>query len=113
MAKVNNVIEQYRGFEIDHFFRIYKSGKHVFSAHWQICNSIEEAKNIINNSLLVAEQLNNYQERQLNKYGNILPEPIILPDGTCELENGQEDADRFSEWINEVAQQQLLEYEQR
>lgn len=55
------------------------------------------------------ENLSNYEFFQLERFGNILPEPVINPDG--ELEAGKEEADRFAEWTHNQEEQQLLEYE--
>ncbi len=70
--------------------------------------------------------LTNYQMWQLEKYGNIAGLIDILPDGTningvqemrrleewvkmqsCELENGREEAEQFTDWMNDQAELQM------
>ena len=102
-------IENYKGFQIDESFCIFKHGKIVFNAYWQFCCTMDEAKMLIDISLAKTE-LTNYQERQASKYGNILQQPIINPDGSCELENGSEEMERFAEWNNSMAENELYEH---
>lgn len=54
----------------------------------------------------MTEYLTPYQLFQLETYGDILPEPIILPDG--ETEAREEELQRLSEWIYGQAEQQLI-----
>lgn len=53
-------------------------------------------------------ELDNYQQFQLNKYGNILPTPQATPDGDL-FESGIEELNRLAEWTNAQAEQQLYE----
>lgn len=57
------------------------------------------------------EDLSPYDRWQLETKGNILNAPQINPDGSCETESGSEEMQRFSEWNNQMEQQQLLDYE--
>lgn len=41
--------------------------------------------------------MTNYEQFQIERYGNILPEPVIMPDGEL-LENGKDEMERFAEW---------------
>jgi hypothetical protein len=52
-------------------------------------------------------ELDNYEQFQLEKYGNVLSAVSVLPDGTCE--NGIDEIERQAEWINSQAEQQLFE----
>ena len=54
-------------------------------------------------------ELTNYEQWQLDRFGDILPEPIVLPSGDVEGKN--EELNRFSEWVELQAEQQLFEYE--
>lgn len=52
-------------------------------------------------------KLSPYAKFQMETYGNIL-----RPSGTrCELENGSQAAEEFTEWMNREAEQQLNEME--
>lgn len=54
-------------------------------------------------------ELTNYQQWQADCFGDILPEPTVLPSGDVEGKN--EELNRFSEWVELQAEQQLFEYE--
>lgn len=54
-------------------------------------------------------ELTNYQEWQLARYKNILPEPVVLPSG--QIEGTNEEIDRSAEWVEMQAEKQLYEYE--
>ena len=56
------------------------------------------------------QELDNYQQFQLNKYGNILPTPEATPDGDL-FESGIEELNRLAEWTNAQAEQQLYQQE--
>ena len=55
-------------------------------------------------------ELTNYEQFQLNKYGNILPTPEATPDGDL-FESGIEELNRLAEWTNAQAEQQLCQQE--
>lgn len=76
----------YNGFEIDDTHRIFKDGKQVFTAYWQRCNNLEDAKKLIDasNKLKAMPDM----QRLLTKLT-----------GCCELENGSRAAREFSEWM--------------
>ena len=52
------------------------------------------------------ENLEPYEQWQIEKYGNVLPELNIPND--AKLENGIEEERRFSEWMQYEAEQQML-----
>lgn len=56
------------------------------------------------------KELDNYQQFQLEKYGDILPTPQATPDGDL-FESGIEELNRLAEWTNAQAEQQLYEQE--
>lgn len=56
------------------------------------------------------KQLTNYEQFQLEKYGNVLPTPEATPEGDL-YESGLEELDRLSEWINAQSEAQMHEYE--
>ena len=120
---------KYSNFEIEDLsFRIFKNGKHVFTAEWQKNTTQDQAKRMIDSSLLFT----NYENWQQEKYGDVAKLVDTLPDGTnvngteemkrleewvglqdgeCELENGAEEAERFTDWNNEQAELQREEME--
>ena len=50
-------------------------------------------------------ELSNYQQWQQNKYGDILPNLIVTPEGECE--NNEQEINRYAEWANMMAESQL------
>lgn len=111
MAKVHNKSQEYRGFHIDAAFRIYKNNKQVFTAHWQTCHTVHQAKEMIDSSILANEELTNYQLMQADRYQNVLKQPQIMPDGQYDLEANSEEMLRFEQWNHEMAERQLQENE--
>lgn len=55
-------------------------------------------------------ELTNYEQFQLEKYGNVLPTPEATPEGDL-FESGIEELNRLAEWTNAQAEQQLFEAE--
>lgn len=55
-------------------------------------------------------ELTNYDQFQLEKYGNILPTPEATPEGDL-FESGIEELNRLAEWTNAQAERQLYEQE--
>lgn len=53
-------------------------------------------------------ELTNYEQFQLEKYGNVLPTPEATPEGDL-YESGLEELDRLAEWTNAQAEQQMYE----
>lgn len=53
--------------------------------------------------------MTNYEQWQLEKYGDILPEPGIQPDGHTEA--SQQELERMAEWVNLQHANQLYEHE--
>jgi hypothetical protein len=51
--------------------------------------------------------MSNYDCWQLEKYGSILQEPVVLPDGEL-FETGIEELNRLAEWIEMQAEQKLI-----
>lgn len=99
---------EYKGFQISSSFQIFKDGKQVFTAAWQKCDSLDLAKQIIDMSIFEKQQMDNYTEFQLNKYGNIVAPIESTPDGEL-YESGIEELNRMAEWINFQAERQLQE----
>jgi hypothetical protein len=56
------------------------------------------------------DNLNPYERWQLEKYGHILPEAKCIPDERVD-ENGLDDLNRFAEWLEYMAERQLMEHE--
>ena len=54
-------------------------------------------------------ELTNYEMFQLEHYGNILPELVIMPDGSCE--NGIDEQNRSAEWVHLQSEIQLEQYQ--
>ena len=52
--------------------------------------------------------LNPYERWQLEKYGHILPEAKCIPDERVD-ENGLDDLNRFAEWLEYMAERELIE----
>lgn len=67
--------------------------------------AIEKIKNL-KEERKEKEELNPYDQFQLEKYGNVLPSN----EGGV-FENGTEEASRFSKWNHQMAEQQLLEHD--
>ena len=55
------------------------------------------------------EELTNYEQFQLERYGDILPSIEVMPDGACE--NGIDDLRRFETWYELQSQLSMYEYE--
>lgn len=47
-----------------------------------------------------------YEQFQLERYGNILPDQSITPEAEL-YENGMEELERLSEWIEQMAELEL------
>ena len=88
----------YKGFIYKPDGRSFRNGKHIFRN--QLFDTFEQFCSFVDASL----EMTNYQQHQLNKYGNVLPEPE-------ELENGTEEAERFAGWVHDQSEQQLLHHE--
>lgn len=56
------------------------------------------------------QELTNYQQYQLEKYGNILPEPLFMPSGEV-IENNLEEINRMTEWVAMQEEIQLHQLE--
>lgn len=54
-------------------------------------------------------QLTNYEEFQLVKYGNILPDLNVMQDGSCH--NSDEELNRSAEWTSRQHELQLQQQE--
>lgn len=53
--------------------------------------------------------MTNYQQYQLEHYGNILPEPELMPSGQTEA--AEEEIRRSAEWVQLQSERQLWELE--
>lgn len=53
--------------------------------------------------------MSNYDLWQMERFGDILPEPIVLPSG--EIEGSNEEINRSAEWVELQAELQLNDYE--
>jgi len=60
--------------------------------------------------VIQTRELTNYEQFQLNKYGNILPTPEATPEGDL-YESGLEELDRLAEYMNMQAEQQMFQHE--
>lgn len=87
----------YNGFEIDPVtFQIYKGGKEVFSASWQRNISLAGAKSLIDAS----------NAKTIERIPSKI-KPLVTK---CELENGSAAAEEFSNWMNNEAEKELLNF---
>lgn len=87
----------YKGFEInDYNFLITKNGKPVFRAYWQLCSTLEDAKTLIDSSIMTKDVF--------DKFPNLSK---IDLSGICELENGAQAADQAERWANNEHEKQL------
>ena len=77
----------YKGFKIDSKFRIFKDGKIVFTAYWQMCFSLNDAKNQIDASVIAKEIFDKYPAVPGLKMKNLLTE-------YRDFENGHEDREK-------------------
>lgn len=57
-------------------------------------------------------ELTPYQEWQMEKYGDILPEAKDIPLESM-IENGFDDLNRFAEWMEAMAEQENELYERQ
>ena len=57
------------------------------------------------------EDLAPYEKWQLEKYGNILPPVESIPDERV-IENGFDDLNRFAEWMQEMAERDMMKHEE-
>lgn len=55
------------------------------------------------------QELTNYQQYQLDNYGDILPEPVVLPSG--EIEGTNQEIDRSIEWMELQHQLELHDFD--
>ncbi len=53
---------------------------------------------------------NNYENWQIEKYGNVIGSIETTPDGDL-FESGIDELNRLAEWMNEQAERQLEEHE--
>lgn len=53
--------------------------------------------------------MSNYEAWQEENYGNVLPEPIVLPSG--EVEGKNEEIDRMGEWMQLQAELILWDHQ--
>lgn len=53
--------------------------------------------------------LTNYEQFQLERYGNILPPVTIYPKGVTD--NNEQEIERESRWVEQQAEQQRLQHE--
>lgn len=85
----------YRGFEIGRFNTIYKDGKPIFTASHQYNWDLEQAKRRIDQSLAATLAAMPDKQAALKKLTT-----------SCELENGQAEADQFTNWMETEADKQ-------
>lgn len=94
-------LSEYRGFHYSYPGRVFRNGIHIFTNH--LFESFQDAKKFIDKSLRLKE-LTTFEERQLNRYGNVL-------EFSDEFEDGSEAAQRSADWMNEQAEQLLFEHQ--
>lgn len=95
-------LTEYRGFVIDRFNNIYKDGKEIFTHYTQYNYDLAHAKARIDHSL--AEKAKWDLERMADKQAALKKLTT-----SCELENGAEAADQFTNWMETEADKQLNE----
>ncbi len=87
---------EYKGFQINKHFKIFKNSKPIFTAYWQHCRTLEEAKLTIDGSL-------NFQQRP------DMQASLKKLTTSCELENGTQGRERFEGEMNDYFDNQLNE----
>jgi hypothetical protein len=55
------------------------------------------------------EEMSNYDQFQLEKYGDVLPSAESMPDGS--FEGGIDELNRLAEWIESQSEMELMEHE--
>ncbi len=107
-ARTGGPLIEYKGFHISANCRIFKNGVQVFTAPWQHPDDIQGCKDIIDKSTsekavklkqLSFDTMTAYERWQLEKYGSIIPDMGVTPDGELE-ESGFEELNRLAEFIN-------------
>lgn len=84
----------YKGFQINRLFEIFKNGKQVFTAFWQRSPTLYQAQQLIDSSLKLKAMPD--KQAALKK----------LTEDCCELENGTEDAEKFIQQLNDYYENQ-------
>lgn len=93
----------YKGFYIDHIFRIFRNGKPIFTAWYQRCLDLESAKRMIDTSLEAKARF----ELEVNKSKLArLPDLDRISELREELESGAEAAEEFTDWMAREKQEQ-------
>ena len=87
--------------------RIFRNGVQVFTAPWQLCDTMEAAKELIERSVsaktvklktYIPVELDNYELFQIENYGNILKPLSVNPDGDCD--NSEDELRRAAHFQN-------------
>lgn len=95
----NEPMTGYKGYQISSVNMIFKNGVQVFTAPWQYCSTIYEAKAIIDSSFEFGERQRQTHTQQYREMA-----------GTCGHDLN-DDAERFERWNEQQSQLQLLENE--
>lgn len=96
-AASGSPLQEYRGFQFCYPGRVFKNGVHIFTAH--LFDSFDDAKKFIDKSIR-QQELSSYEADRYGTGGN-------FPDEAAENDH----AERFSQWMAEEAEQQLIEHE--
>lgn len=107
-SRTGGPLTPYKGFQIAPNKRIFKNGVQVFDAHWQLCETIDECKALIDQSeaertkpKLILKQVTeptNYEQFQIEHYGNVLGNAYVEPSGHSH--NTPEELERLNHFKN-------------
>ena len=99
-------VVDYGGYQIDAVFNIFSNGKEIFTNTPSFrCSSVKEAMNIID--------MSNRQRDVQDKQASLDKLRWAMKIGSCELENGSQDAEDFANKVNDYYEQQLFADESR
>lgn len=92
----------YRGFQIDRSLVIYRDGREMPRSWWQSCETLDDCKAVIDDSI---EQ----QERQILSHKRNLAASWEKFLNEVEFENGAKEMEDEERRIDEIAERELLE----
>lgn len=85
----------YRGFDIDPLFRIFHNGRQIFTAFWQLNDTLEQAQRRIDASLTLERIARN--------------RPSL--DRVEEIENGSQAWEDHTRWVEDQAEREMIRAE--
>lgn len=94
----------YKGFQIDENFQIFKDGRQVFTAYYQKCLTMSECEILIDSSIMAKE----LQKTAFSRMPNLSRIDIAE---MLEDENGAEKTEEAMAWCNRKAEEDLNKFE--